>query len=324
MWRYREAIPIEVGEPVVTFEEGFTPLLEIEIGEKKVLVKQEQLSPTGSFKDRGASVLISKVKALGISKVVEDSSGNAGCAMAAYSAAAGIDCDIYVPASTSPGKLSQIQMYGAALNKIPGSRQDTANAVQEAAGKYYYASHYWNPFFNHGTKTIAFEVAEQLGWKAPDVMITTVGHGSQLLGAYLGFKELYHAGIIGKIPRLIGVQAVNCAPLYRAYREQLSAVPAVESIKTAAEGIAIASPLRGQQILEAAKSTGGEFLAVSEAEIKNALLEMCRKGYYIEPTSAAAVAGVKQYLETRSLKDEIIVTLFTGSGLKAGNKMLEI
>ncbi|MCP4155342.1 MAG: pyridoxal-phosphate dependent enzyme, partial [bacterium] len=206
MWRYKEAIPVSNESTVVSFEEGFTPLLEMDIENRTVLVKQEQLFASGSYKDRGASVLISKIKEMGIGEVVEDSSGNAGASVAAYCAAAGIQCTIFAPEETSPGKLAQIEAYGAVLNKIPGSREETANAVLKAAETTYYASHSWNPYFFHGTKTFAFEVCEQLGWKAPGTVILPVGNGTLLLGAYIGFNELVNAGIIGKMPVIIGVQ----------------------------------------------------------------------------------------------------------------------
>jgi threonine synthase len=327
MWRYREAIPIENDAHIVSFDEGFTPLNEVVIAGKTVLIKQDHLFPTGSFKDRGASVLISKIKELGVSKVVEDSSGNAGSAVAAYCAAAGIACDIYVPADTSEGKLAQIQLFGANLNKIPGTREDTAAAVLKAAEKVYYASHYWNPFFFQGTKTFAFEVAEQLGWKSPDTLILTVGNGSLILGADIGFRELRDLGIIDKIPRLIGVQTENCAPLYHAFRKNLKEVPEIKGKKTIAEGISIAAPIRGKQIIEAVRDTDGHFIVVSEDEIKESLKEMCRKGNYIEPTAAAAIAGVKKYIlhqKQEANDDERIVSVFTGHGLKAGGKIVDL
>jgi threonine synthase len=223
--------------------------------------------------------------------------------------------------------LTQIQLYGAELHKIPGSREDTANAVLKAAESLYYASHYWNPFFFHGTKTFAFEVCEQLGWKAPGSLVLPVGNGSLLLGAYIGFDELRRAGIIDKMPRLYGVQAEHCSPLYRAFKENLKEVPGIRTQKTIAEGIAVAVPVRGMQILEAVRLTGGDFIAVGEGDIKQALLEMCRKGHYIEPTSAVAAAGVKKYLlhqpngRRESKAREVIVSVFTGHGLKAGSKM---
>lgn len=328
MWRYREAIPIKSEADIVSFDEGFTPLIEVNIAGKTVLVKQEHLFTTGSFKDRGASVLISQVKAMGIREVAADSSGNAGSAIAAYCTAAGIFCHIFVPADTSPGKLAQIQLYGATLNKIPGTREDTANEVLKAAETIYYASHYWNPFFLHGTKTFAYEVCEQLGWQAPDTVILAAGNGSLLLGTYIGFNELCQAGIIEKIPRLIGIQAENCAPLVKGFKENSTEIPGIQKKKTIAEGIAVATPIRGKQILDAVRKTGGDMIAVSETEIKQSLKEMCEKGHYIEPTSAAVIAGVNQYILNnrgqKSTTHEVIVSVFTGHGLKAGGKALEI
>lgn len=323
MWRYREAIPLEDNSVITSFDEGFTPLTEVMIDGKAVFIKQDQLFPTGSYKDRGASALISKVKELGIKEVVEDSSGNAGAAIAAYCAHADIKCHIFVPENTSEGKLAQIQLYGAELHKIPGSREDTAQAALLAAEKIYYASHAWNPFFFHGTKTFAFEVSEQLGWRSPDAVILPVGNGTLLLGAYIGFKEMLQARIIDRLPRIIGVQAENCAPLYRAYRENLAEVPPAETKETLAEGIAIARPVRGRQIIDTTQQTGGEFITVSEVEIRKALGEICGRGYYIEPTSAATIAGIKKYLPF-SIHNEVIVSAFTGHGLKATEKMLKL
>ena len=189
LWRYQKALPVDYSS-IVSFGEGLTPLLKVEIMGREVLIKQDHLFPTGSYKDRGASVLISQIKSLGIRRVVEDSSGNAGCAIAAYCARAGIACDIYVPADTSPAKLAQIESYGATLHKIPGSREDTADAVMAAAHEHYYASHSWNPFFFEGTKTFAYEICEQMNWRAPDFVILPVGNGTLLLGASIGFNRL--------------------------------------------------------------------------------------------------------------------------------------
>jgi threonine synthase len=199
--------------------EGFTPLEEMNFNGNKVLMKIDYLFPTGSYKDRGATVLISKTRELGIKKVVEDSSGNAGSAIAAYCARAGIRCEIYVPKTTSSGKLAQIQAYGATLRRIQGSRERTAQAAMKAASRIYYASHCWNPFFLHGTKTFGFEIWEQMGWKVPDVIILPVGHGTLFLGAYLGFKELREAGMVKRLPRLVGVQSTFCTPLLQAFRK---------------------------------------------------------------------------------------------------------
>lgn len=322
LWRYREAIPIKDNSSIVSFDEGFTPLLEVDIDGRSVLVKQDHLFPTGSYKDRGATVLISKVKELGIEEVVEDSSGNAGCAVAAYCARAGIRCHIFVPVDTPAAKSVQIQLYGAALNRVPGSREDTARAVLKAAEEVYYASHSWNPFFFHGTKTYAFEVCEQLGWKAPDAVILPVGNGTLLLGAAIGFRELLTEKVIKSLPKLIGIQSENCAPLYQAFRRNLKEIPRIVRKDTLAEGISIAAPIRGMQIIDAVRESSGDFVIVSDAEIKDALKNMAKKGVFIEPTSAAAIAGASKYLVKS--KDEVVVSVFTGHGLKSPEKMLKI
>ena len=311
MWRYREAIPINNDRNIVSFEEGFTPLLKIDFDGHPIMIKQDHLFSTGSYKDRGASVLISKTKELGISNIVEDSSGNAGCAVAAYCAKANIKCEIFVPEKTSHGKLAQIKTYGAELNKVPGNRENTANAVLKASKKKYYASHSWNPFFFHGTKTFAFEVTEQMEWTAPDTVILPVGNGTILLGAYIGFYELYWAGIIKKVPKLIGIQAENCAPLYHSMNNKSF----FQTKPTIAEGIAIAEPVRGMEIIEAIQKTNGQVLCVSESEISEAHETMGNKGFCIEPTSAATIAGIYKYLKTEKNREKI-VSIFTGHGLK--------
>jgi threonine synthase len=301
--------------------EGFTPLEEIEFNGGGVLIKIDYLFPTGSYKDRGATVLISKMKEWGVQKVVEDSSGNAGSAIAAYCAKAGIGCDIYVPQYTSPEKLIQIQAYGATLKRVEGSREKTAEKAMEAASKIPYASHCWNPFFLHGTKTFAFEVWEQMDWRAPDTLVLPIGHGTLFLGAYIGFKELKTAGMIKRIPKMVGIQSASCAPLYQAFKKGWRETRPIEKEETIAEGIAIAEPVRGRQILEAIRETGGEVLAVTEKEIKVALKEMGRKGHFIEPTSSATIAGLKKYLRKKR-QNETVVSTLTGMGLKSAGKMV--
>jgi threonine synthase len=300
--------------------EGLTPLEEMEFSSHRVRVKIDYLFPTGSYKDRGAAVLISKAREIGIQKVVEDSSGNAGAAIAAYCSRAKIGCDIYVPQATSSGKLVQMQTYGANLKKIEGSREKTAQVTIEAAQKTYYASHCWNPFFLHGTKTFAFEIWEQMGWKSPDTLILPVGHGTLLLGAYIGFRELREAGKIKKIPRLVGIQSAACAPLFKGFLKGLDKAQSINKRETLAEGIAIAEPVRGKQILKAIRETDGEVLTVTEKEIGSALKEMGIRGHFIEPTSAATMAGLKKYLKGKGRKGVIVSTL-TGMGLKAVEKV---
>lgn len=315
MWRYREALPIADDKNIVSFEEGFTPLLKMEISDRDVYIKQDHLFPTGSFKDRGASVLVSKIKELGIERVAEDSSGNAGCAIAAYCAKAGIACDIYVPDHASGPKLKQIMAYGARLHKVRGSRDDTARAALKAGEKIFYASHYWNPFFFHGTKTFAYEVCEQLGWRSPDAVVLPAGNGTILLGAYIGFGELIRARIIRKMPKLIAVQSRACAPLYSLWKKGEACPPKTGRKKILAEGIAIGNPVRGKQVTDAIKSSRGTVVLVSDKEIISSLERMGTMGFFIEPTAGAALAGACKYARDSSA-GEIIVSIITGHGLK--------
>src|SRR5262245_15012208 len=176
LWRYREALGLEDPANCVTLGEGFTPLVPFQLGAQGVLLKLDFLCPTGSYKDRGSTVMLSKLKEWGVDEIVEDSSGNAGASVAAYGAAAGVRTHIYVPASTSAGKAAQISMYGADLVRVPGSREDTAQAAWDAAGRKFYGSHNWSPHFLLGMKTLAYEIAEQLEWKAPDWVVAPAGN----------------------------------------------------------------------------------------------------------------------------------------------------
>lgn len=323
IWRYREALPIFDKHAIVTLDEGFSPLSTLVFDDREVLLKQEHLFPTGSFKDRGSSVLVSKLREIGIEHVVEDSSGNAGASIAAYCARAGISCEIFIPEQTGQAKKSLIKLYGAQLHDIPGTRDQVAAACLEAAQEHFYASHYWNPFFLHGTKTIAFEVCEQLGWRPPDTVILPVGNGSLLLGAYIGFSELLAAGVIGTMPRLVGVQDENCAPVAAAFKRVLDYIPDIKAQPTIAEGIAVQKPLRGKQILDAVRMTGGDMLTVHFQEIRHALLDALNRGYLIEPTAAVCIAGIKKYLH-HAVPGEVIVSAITGHGCKTMDEVLSV
>lgn len=323
LWRYREALPIIHDENIVSFGEGATPLQKIDIDGRSVYFKLDFLFPTGSYKDRGSTVMISKIKELGIKHVVQDSSGNAGSSVAAYCAKAGIRCDVYVPKGVSDAKLAQMKCYGANVIVVNGTREDTAEAAYQAAKNSFYASHCWNPFFFQGTKTFAFEVCEQLGWKAPDTLILPAGNGTLLIGAYIGFRELLKAGILENMPKIIGVQATHCSPLYEAFNEGLTYIPEAITLPTLAEGIAIAKPVRGKQMLQYVELSEGAFMCVGEEEIKDALIMMGKMGYFIEPTSAAVVAGVRKYMAEAPIGEKV-VSVLTGTGLKASDKIAKI
>ncbi|RKU08931.1 threonine synthase [Candidatus Poribacteria bacterium] len=326
LWRYRQALPITDDASIISLGEGMTPLVSFDNDTHDHRLKLDFVCPTGSYKDRGAAVLLSKVKELGVQEVVEDSSGNAGAAIAAYSAKAGINCTIYCPASTSKGKLAQISMYGAKLKLIEGNRAATTQAVLEAAETTYYASHNWNPFFLEGTKTIAFEIAEQLGWQAPDHVICPIGFGSVYMGLWVGFGELQAQGIITKIPHLLGVQSAACCPVYKAYSENRTQIErSPQTYETLAEGITSEVPIRGDTIMQALRETDGAITIVDEAEIEIGIKALASKGIYVEPTSAVIVKAFDKFVESGVIRaGDITVSILTGSGLKATDKLMKI
>lgn len=322
IWRYAEALPAIDTKNIVTLGEGMTPLVPGLFEGHQILFKLDFIMPSGSFKDRGTSFLISKLKERKINRVIEDSSGNAGASLAAYCAHAHIECEIYVPAYTSAGKLLQIEMYGARIRKIPGSREDTSAAVIQAADHDYYASHNWNPYFLQGVKTIAFEIWEQSGWKIPDNIIMPAGQGSLVLGCQMGFKELEAAGETSRIPRFFAVQAINCAPLYRAFRRGLAEPEKIQKKETIAEGISSAYPIHGAEVLSAIADSGGAIIAVEENEIWESLQRVSKLGFYVEPTSAVATAGLSRMIGQKMIKKtDTTVVILTGSGLKATDKI---
>jgi len=293
LWRYAEALPI--AEPAqISLGEGLTPLVSAP-GGPGVQLKVDYLMPTGSFKDRGAVLLAALARRLRVPRMVADSSGNAGSAVAAYAARAGIPCEVYVPAATSAGKVAQLRAYGATVRQIPGSREDTADAAAQAAGQpgTFYASHVYHPFFLHGVKTYLLELWEQLGGRLPATLVLPVGNGTLVLGAYLGCRELLEQGLIDAMPPIVAVQAAGCAPLARAFADG-AAVPAViDGEPTIAEGIAIARPARGRQILAAVRDTGGAIVTVTDDQVSAAHAGLARAGLYVEPTAAACWAALQ-------------------------------
>ncbi|HSN75552.1 MAG TPA: pyridoxal-phosphate dependent enzyme, partial [Anaerolineae bacterium] len=270
-----------------------------------------------------AAVLLTQIRHLGVSHVVEDSSGNAGAAIAAYAAAAGISASIYVPTSAPPAKTAQIALYGARLVLVPGPRAAATEAVQQEAARSYYASHVWNPFFLEGVKTVAFEIWEQLGQQTPEWVITPVGHGTMLLGLYNGFDYLRRAGVIQRLPRIVGVQAAAVAPLAAAMEQQPARLPEVLAGDTLADGIAIARPLRWRQILGAVRATGGQIVTVTEQEIKQAVLAWAQRGILMEPTSATALAAYTVLGSNHLFGSSATVVIpITGSGAKSAQRIL--
>lgn len=318
LWRYRAMLPLPANASPISLGEGFTPLVKTRLDNATIFAKLDFLNPTGSFKDRGTTVLVSAIHAFGVTRVVEDSSGNAAASLSAYAARAGIAAEIFVPAYTSPAKLAQIQVYGSQLRKIEGARENAARAAQESAGHgdAYYASHYYNPFALAGMKTNAWEIWEQLDQRAPDVVIAPVGHGSNLLGLARGFQDLLAAGLIARLPRFFAAQAANVAPVPAALEHGLDDTPAVASARTIAEGISIVRPVHGKEILRVLRESRGGARAANETEIAEARNDLARTGLYVEPTSATVLA-VWRKLRGEIDADALVVVTLTGSGLKS-------
>jgi threonine synthase len=319
--RYSSVLPLRYPEKAVSFGENPTPLHPVDLYGIPVQVKMDYLLATGSFKDRGAAVMINKCRELEISRIVEDSSGNSASAVAAYSALAGIDAHIFMPEGNSSAKTIQVSTYGATLHKIPGNREDCAKAAEEAAAKSYYAAHTTNPYFLHGTKTVIYEIMEQMNWTPPGTIFIPVGSGTQLLGIWLGLKEMKDAGLIKTYPRLVAVQSEHCTPLKNFALGKVT--PELPKTPLLAEGIAIRHPARLSQILQAVKETGGDAVTVTDRDIAEGLLMAAKQGLYIEPTSAAAVAALKQYTNRLTARDRVVVPL-TGHGLKASSRIEQI
>lgn len=318
LWRYFETMPFRKDSKTweaVTMGEGQSPLIVLDSLEPNTYVKVDYMMPTLSFKDRGAAVLMTKAKELGVTKVIADSSGNAGTSIAAYAARCNIACDIYLSDETSPKKIAQVKAHGATIKAIHGTREDIAAAAQKAVEEenVFYASHVYNPYFYEGTKTYAYEIFEQLKG-APDSLIIPVGNGTLLLGAYYGFKELLKNRLIEKMPKLIAIQAANCAPIFSAFENGAVMVAPVVNDGTLAEGIAIAAPARGKQILEAVRETNGTFIDVQELEIESARSMLADKGFYVEITSAVNYAG---YLKYKKAPEEKLIIPLCGAGIKS-------
>ena len=326
LWRYREALPLAADTEALSLGEGLTPLLPLKGSWGKALFKCDYLMPTGSYKDRGSAVMLSQLKAWGIREIIEDSSGNAGASVAAYCRLAGIDAHVYIPDYTSEGKAAQIAMYRAELHRIPGPREATTRAAEEiASAGTFYASHNWSPWFTHGVKTLAFEIWEQLGWKVPHALVVPSGQGSLVLGLYDGFKELMDAGEITFLPRIFGVQTTACAPLAEAFAAGETVPRIIEKGESMAEGIASAFPLKGREVLEAVRVSGGGIITVSEVEIWQALKELAGCGVYVEPTSGTAPAALIKLRQAGIITDqERVVVELTGFGLKATDKIVEL
>ena len=315
IWRYRHTFALPPTAPVISLGEGQTPLVWDEAFGRRVAFKLEYINPTGSHKDRGAALMASLLKSRGVSEAVEDSSGNAGAAFAAYAARAGIHARIYAPAYASRIKRAQMMAYGAEVVAVDGPRSAAAEAVrQEAERGVPYASHAYIPIGLDGYATIAYEIYEQMSG-SPGAVVAPVGHGGLLLGIARGFLALQRGGLIEKVPRFFGVQALACAPVWavaRGGREALGWV--TDQVPTAAEGVRVRWPVWGDTLLHTIEAHNGTFLVVEEETILPARRALAERGFFVEPTSALVWDALRQIA---NCAPDPIVAVLTGTGFKA-------
>ena len=324
LWRYAVALALR-GAPRTSLGEGWTPLVQRDWRGVKVYFKLESQMPTGSFKDRGTAVMINHLLEVGVGSIHEDSSGNAGASIATYAAAAGIPCRVYVPAAASRGKLVQIAVSGADVRAIQGSRQAVSEAALAAAGESFYASHNWQPHFIEGTKTLAFELWEQLGFRVPDNILVPTGYGSNILGLERGFDELERRGEITERPRLYAVQAANCAAFAAAWAAGGDRFVPFAMTPTVADGIATPKPVRVAEVLRALRRSKGAVVTVAEEDIAPALAALGRVGLFVEPTAATTGAALARLLRDGTIgPNQTTVVVLTGSGLKAAERVGEL
>ncbi len=316
MWRYRHLLP-PVPDTPISLGEGGTPLLPLHPRDNCLIyVKDETLNPTGSFKDRGAAFLINTIQ--GDDKIViDDSSGNAGAALAAYAARCGRAARIFIPAEAPEGKKRQIRRFGAELMLVTGGRDAVARAADAFSRQpnVFYASHVWHPGYALAMQTIAWEMWEQLGRRVPEWVVLPVGNGSLLRGLRWGFRSLQKARHIQQLPRLVAVQAAACAPLLARSQNDYHA-GSFTGAPTIADGVAISNPPLIDAMWAAVRKTNGLVVTVSEQEIERAQTELTRSGFWVEPTAALPYAALP-YIQPHLSPNDAIVLIFTGHGLKA-------
>ena len=322
LWRYAKALPVRE-QSIISFGEGFTPLVRAEKldAAAQLFAKLDYVMPTSSFKDRGSTVAVSKANELKVNSIAIDSTGNAAASVSAYAAKAGIPCYVFIPSYTEPEKVVQVLTMGAIVVKVKGTRQDCHDVVEAAYRKFgwYYSGFMVSPYAIEGTKTIAYEVCEQLNWDPPDWIVFPVGTGSGIIGCYRGLQELQRLGWIGRIPRLVCIQAEGCAPIARAYKQGEKDILPVKAPKTVAEGLAVGAPPKGQLVFEALRKTKGLAETVSDAEtLETARTLAAREGLFVEVSSAPSVAGAIKLIQAGVIdKKDRVVCEMTGTGLKS-------
>ena len=325
VWRYRELLPVERYDRIVSMNEGGTRLircrnLERELGIDEIYVKYEGDNPTGSFKDRGMTIGVTKALEIGAETTICASTGNTSSSLAAYSARAGLECVVLVPAGkVALGKLSQAIIHGAKVLAIRGSFDDCLRIVKTLSkDKRFYLLNSINPFRLEGQKTAAYEIYEQLSGEIPDRLIIPVGNAGNIVAYWKGFKDLKNLGLIDDLPRFVGIQAEGAAPIYKAFIKEADEIEPIKDVETAATAIRIGNPVNWKRALKAVRETKGLMAMVSDEEILRAQRILAsREGVFTEPAGATPIAFlIKAAKEGLIARDERVVCIATGHGLK--------
>jgi threonine synthase len=326
MWRYRELLPVRDDGFRLCLGEGFTPLFKTdrlgrEIGHEPLYVKDEGLNPTGSFKARGLSAAVSRAFELGVKAVSIPTAGNAGCAMSAYAALAGMEAHVFMPADVPKPFINECRVLGASVTLINGLITDCGKAAREGVEKFgrFDVSTLKEPYRIEGKKTMGYEVAEQMGWRLPDVIIYPTGGGTGLVGMWKAFAEMEALGWIGpKRPRMVTVQAEGCAPMVRAFHDGKEFAEPWADAHTIADGMRVPAAVGDFLILRALRESGGTAVAVADAEILEATYRLGKAtGIWPAPEGGATLAGLLRLRKDGWVRDGESVVLFnTGNGAK--------
>jgi threonine synthase len=326
MWRYKEFLPIAEEKNIVTLGEGFTPMIPIEnlkqfIGDNEVFWKDESGKPTGSFKARGISAAVSKAKELGIDTIATPTAGNAGGALAAYAARAGIKAVVYMPKQTPQVFKDECRLYGAELVEIDGNISDCGRLVNELAevNGWFQVSTLKEPYRLEGKKTMGYEIAEQFNWQLPDVILYPTGGGTGLIGMWKAFDELEQLGWIGsKRPRMVAVQSESCNGIVSAFNAGKHVSEFADGGFTIANGLRVPKPYADKVILRVLRETNGAAITIGDQEMNAAVKEIARnEGMLVAPEGAALWQAYKKLKATQWIKPgEKVLMINTGSGYK--------
>jgi len=326
MWRYRELMPLLPGDEPVTLGEGFTPLFHARrlggtLGLDRLFIKDESLNPTNSFKARGQSAAITRAKALGAQTIALPTAGNAGNAAAAYSAAAGLACKVFIPKDAKQPFVDECRLYGADVTLVDGLITDAGRMAAEKGAPlgWYDVSTLKEPYRVEGKKTMGYELAEQFDWTLPDWIVYPTGGGTGLVGMWKAFDELEAIGWIGsKRPRMVSVQADGCAPIVRAFEQGTETAAPWENARTAADGLRVPRAIGDFLILRAVRDSDGTALAVSDADMVRDMIAIgSLEGVSAAPEGGAALSAIRRLVADQRIgRDDTVVLFNTGGALK--------